>query len=304
MSKQMGRWSKKNQHKKKASYREYARLRLQKCFKNGKGRSRQEDKKIGADKDRIYSQSTYQTYKKRFKHFANWLDAKELGKLSKEQAKNYINEYLEHLIQQEWSAESIATTKSALVKVFRLDSAELIATPHRERKNIKRSRLTTIRDSHISKSKLEELSRFTSATGLRRSEMLKVRGDDLHFINGKPYLRIKGKGGKYRDALIFGRTEQETKDIVKWIQSRKGRLFPKLHSHYDNHYYRGVYAKRLYYKIARDESKIPQKEKYIMRKDRAGEVLDRVAMLTVSRNLGHNRIDVIARNYLYHTDDN
>lgn len=308
MTKKIGRWAKKNQRKKQASYKEIIRRRLIQCFENGLGRSRKEDKKIGADKDRIYSQNTFKTYKKHFRYFSNWLDEKNLGKLTKLEAQEYINDYLMYIINKGWSADSISTAKSALVKAFKIDSTKLIETPKRERKNIKRSRHKTERDKHISKKKLDELSRFTAATGLRRREMLRIRADHLFFENGEAYLRVPSeagpKAGKYRKTKIVGRTEQETKDIVKWIQSRKGRLFPKLHSHYDNHYYRGIYAKRLYYKIARDESKIPQKEKYIMRKDRAGEVLDRVAMLTVSRNLGHNRIDVIARNYLYHTDDN
>ena len=44
---------------------------------------------------------------------------------------------------------------------------------------------------------------------------------------------------------------------------------------------------------------IPPKERYIMRKERAGEVYDKQAMEIVSKNLGHNRISVIAQSYLY-----
>lgn len=46
---------------------------------------------------------------------------------------------------------------------------------------------------------------------------------------------------------------------------------------------------------------IPISERYIMRKDRAGEILDKRAMRIVSKAMGHNRIDVIALNYLYRT---
>ena len=42
-----------------------------------------------------------------------------------------------------------------------------------------------------------------------------------------------------------------------------------------------------------------QKERYIMRKERAGEVYDKQAMEIVSKNLGHNRISVIAQSHLY-----
>lgn len=69
--------------------------------------------------------------------------------------------------------------------------------------------------------------------------------------------------------------------------------------HYDNHHYRSVYAKRIYDLYARKEKDIPPKERYVMRKDRAGEVFDRLAMAVVSKNLGHNRISVVAQHYLY-----
>lgn len=70
-------------------------------------------------------------------------------------------------------------------------------------------------------------------------------------------------------------------------------------SNYDNHYYRATYANRLYNQLKRDIDDIPPQERYVMRKDRAGEVYDKQAMLLVSRALGHNRISVIAQSYLY-----
>lgn len=50
---------------------------------------------------------------------------------------------------------------------------------------------------------------------------------------------------------------------------------------------------------ARPEKDIPQKDRYIMRGDRKGVVLDRQAMKTASEFLGHNRESVIAGHYLY-----
>ena len=51
------------------------------------------------------------------------------------------------------------------------------------------------------------------------------------------------------------------------------------------------------------EKDIPKKERYVMRKDRAGEVLDKLAMEITSRMLGHSRINVIAQSYLYHDEN-
>lgn len=182
-----------------------------------------------------------------------------------------------------------------------VEATQFIATPPRLRADIKRSREVAERDKHISDKKEEELARFTSATGLRRKEMTMIKSDDLFFKNGQAYLNVtKGtKGGKPRIAKIVGKTEAETREIVKWIQSKKGRLFNKLSSNYDNHFYRATYANRLYNQLKRDIDKIPTQDKYIMRKERAGEVYDKQAMLMVSKALGHNRISVIAQSYLY-----
>ena len=42
-----------------------------------------------------------------------------------------------------------------------------------------------------------------------------------------------------------------------------------------------------------------QTDRYVCRRDRAGVVYDKAAMLQVSRMLGHNRISVIAGHYLH-----
>ena len=41
-----------------------------------------------------------------------------------------------------------------------------------------------------------------------------------------------------------------------------------------------------------------QSQVYACRKDEAGKKLDKAAMLVCSKALGHNRIDVVANNYI------
>lgn len=302
-----GRWGKKRQKRKekaqqkKVSYRKTARLRLQAMLKAGLGSKRSKDKAEADTKNKIYSKATFETYKQQFRHFADWLDKAHPEAFTLEDARGFVDEYLRHLIELERSAYSISTAKAAIAKIMGVEATQFIATPPRLRADIKRSRGVAERDKHISDKKEEELARFTSATGLRRKEMTMITAEDLFFENGQAYLNInKGtKGGKPRVAKILGKTEEETKDIVKWIQSKEGRLFNKLSSNYDNHYYRATYANRLYNQLKRDIADIPTEDKYIMRKDRAGEVYDKQAMLHVSKALGHNRISVIAQSYLY-----
>lgn len=304
-----GRWGKKRQKRKekaqqkKVSYRKTARLRLQVMLKAGLGSKRSKDKAEADTKNKIYSKATFETYKQQFRHFADWLDKAHPEAFTLEDARGFVDEYLRHLIELERSAYSISTAKAAIAKVMGVEATQFIATPPRLRADIKRSRGVAERDKHILDKKEEELARFTSATGLRRKEMTMITAEDLFFENGQAYLNVtKGtKGGKSRVAKIVGKTEEETKDIVKWIQSKEGRLFNKLSSNYDNHYYRATYANRLYNQLKRDIDDIPTQERYVMRKERAGEVYDKQAMLLVSNALGHNRISVIAQSYLYQT---
>lgn len=314
--KKLGRWAtkrrerrergqrtkpKKEVKKEVESYRKTARLRLQAMFKAGFGTKRSTDKMNASTQDKIYSENTFLTYKRQSRYFADWLEKRYPEVKTIEQARAYVDEYLLYLIEIGKSPSSIATTKAALVKVFQTDAGAFVETPERTRAGITRSRLDVKQDSHISNKTEERLSRFTSATGLRRAEMLRIEADDLFFKGGKAYLSVtKGtKGGKARIVEIVGLSPGDTKDIVEWIQGQKGRLFPHITKHYDNHHYRSVYARRVYDRYARKEKDIPPRERYVMRKDRAGEVFDRLAMAVASKNLGHNRISVIAQSYLY-----
>lgn len=304
--KKEGRWAKKRRLKKEKgnkipSFRQVGQERLMEMFREGFGQSRSLDKLRGETKNRIYSKQSYITYRNQFRYFSNWVKETNPDVRSIDEARTLVNGYLQYLIDQNRSAYSIATAKAALSKVFQTDATQFIATPIRRRADVQRSRFSVERDKHISDELEQKLSQFTSATGLRRKEMLQIEAEDLFFNNGKAYLNVnKGtKNGKSRVAEIMGVSEAETKMIVEFIQSKKGRLFPKLSPHYDNHYYRGIYAKRIYSFYARKENDIPKTERYVMRKDRAGEVLDKLAMKITSKMLGHERINVIAQSYLY-----
>lgn len=309
IKKKEGRWARKRRLKREReqagpkvdSYRKTARLRLQEMFKAGFGNKRSSDKTNADTRNKIYSKNTFETYKRQFRYFADWLAEAHKEAYTIADARHYVDEYLLHLVELERSAYSITTAKAALAKVFQTEATQFIDTPPRERANIKRSRGEAVRDSNISNKTESKLALFSSAVGLRRKEMMSIESKDLFFKNGKAYLNVtKGtKGGKPRIVEICGTSEGETKMIVEWIQSKEGRLFPKLNTNYDNHYYRAVYAQRLYDRYKRKEKDIPARERYIMRKERAGEVYDKLAMEIVSRNLGHNRISVIAQSYLY-----
>ena len=312
----MGRWSKRN---KKNTLTADSQKTLNRMFEHGKNRSRHKDKIEGCDKEYIYSERTFRTYQREARHFVEWLLIAHPETLHLKQARHFINEYLQTLINEGKSAYTISTRKAALAKLFQTDCSEFIETPGRYRRNITRSRLDTEYDRHISDKKERYYAAFTSAMGGRRAEMERVRGTDLVYLDERQeiYYDKQGnqkvltmpagyyvhftrgtKGGKPRYALIIGEDEKETERIVRMFKEAGSfPVFGKLPAAYDNHHYRAQYAKRAYQKFARTE--IPQEDRYIMRKERAGEVLDKAAMAAVSKFMGHNRLDVIAGHYLY-----
>lgn len=317
----MGRWDKK---KKKYTLRKDMQGRLDSYLKNGNNSSRDRDKNNKEDltQNKIYSYVTYKNYKRSCYKFADYLYThnKEVRQL-KDLKIRHVNNYLQYMVVKGYSAPTINSAKAAIAKLMQVSSKEFLNTPKVKRENITRSRGMKERDKHISAQTENYYAKFTTAIGGRRSEMEEIKGTDLvirpltvnvrdkygniqvkTLSNKYPQVKIRnGKGGKERFAPIFAKDKKELTEIINTFKKAgNNKVFQKLPSHYDNHFYRGQYAKRAYKKFARPIRDIAnKKEIYFCRKDKAGEAFDRKAMRIASQFLGHNRVDVIARHYLY-----
>ena len=119
----------------------------------------------------------------------------------------------------------------------------------------------------------------------------------------------KDKGGRERYSPIVGDNKQQIVDRMKSTAPHE-KVWKHVFGNSDIHGYRAEYASTVYRLYARPLEKIPydrtnkgtgkkfQGDVYTCRKDKAGKKLDRAAMLKASKALGHNRIEVIANNYL------
>lgn len=145
-----------------------------------------------------------------------------------------------------------------------------------------------------------------SATELKELGILK----DAAVFNADYYVVVRsGKGGRARISPVIG---PNTAQIVERIQNtgKNENVWQHVNSNADIHGYRGDYATMIYKKYAREIKDIPydrvnkgtgkrfQSEVYTCRKDEAGKKLDKKAMLMASKALGHNRIEVVANNYI------
>lgn len=287
-------------HKNKIKPRKWMQGNLYDAYQKGIRQPKHQSKDKHNATPYIHSNQTYRTYKSQCNHFADWLVENQIR--DKDEAFKMIPTYLKSLEDRGLSPCSIVTALNAIAKAYKVSTKDIdYRAPKRERASIKRSRYTAKRDAHFSIEANQELIDFVSATGLRRHELEALHGTDLVVGSDGTYQIYvrQGKGGKQRFVDVVG-NKKEIENVVKAMKRAKNsKVFEHIHSAFDEHYYRSLYACRCYKSKARDVEGLETKEKYICRKDKAGVVYDRKAMLYASKQLGHNRIDVVSTNYLH-----
>ena len=135
-------------------------------------------------------------------------------------------------------------------------------------------------------------------------DALAVFPDHDYFIHHR-----KDKNGRYRFAPIIGPDKDK---IIERMRNTRltEKVWQYVTSNADIHAYRAEYATAMYKKYARRIEDIPydrinkgtgrrfQGDVYTCRKEESGRKLDRAAMKKCSKALGHNRVSVVADNYI------
>lgn len=311
------------------------------------GASKKESVANETAKDKIFSYKTYEAYWKHTKYFIKYIQANHPECTTLKAAKQYMNEWLQMRTDEGKSAWTIHLEAKALGKLFGIDPTDekYFQPPKRERQKITRSRVDRVRDKHFSKSNNDELIKFCKGTGLRRSELLDLRGKDLisraeiedeisrlekqqnetHDPNRERWLDMLrdtrmfkseyfthvrcGKGGRVRMSPIIGANAEQIIERMRNTAPEE-KVWQHVSENADIHGYRAEYATAIYKAHARAIEDIPydrvnkgtgrkfQGDVYVCRKDEAGRKLDKAAMLICSKALGHNRISVVADNYI------
>lgn len=321
----------------------YDRLNGMQAF----GESKKEAIANGTDRGKIFSFNTYQTYWKHTKYFLKYIKETHPECTTLKSAKKYVNEWLQMRTDQGLSAWTIQTEAKALSKLYGIqpDEEGYFKPPKRNREDIKRSRGDRVRDRHFSEENNDELVKFCKGTGLRRSELMELRGKDLVTraqieaeiarLNALPagersaaadkrlemlqdtrlfdeeyFTHVRnGKGGRERLSPIIGQFAGQIIGRIRGTHAEE-KVWQYVNTNADIHGYRAEYATAIYKAHARPIQDIPydrvhrgtgrryQSEIYTCRKDEAGKKLDKAAMLVCSKALGHNRISVVADNYI------
>jgi hypothetical protein len=266
---------------------------------------------------KIYAHTTLHGYIEQARAFERWLKAEGIPTRYKtaEEAKPRVAEYLKAMTEKYNETgrprpQTIKTAQAALVKAFEMtreESEALPEIPAVHNGDVIRSRLEVATDLRIDKSsdRYKEIKNFCKVTGLRRSELEKLKPEQLKFDrDGRPYLEIVGKGGRYRETHFYGNQAEVAAAIDKIRSSPKETaIFGKVQHGVDIHHWRALYARRVYRKFARPIERLSPSEIYIHKiYDASGHYVgfvkyDRQALHRASLELGHNRESVVANSY-------
>ena len=322
-------------------------------LRSGEGTSKKEAIADGTDREKIFSYSTYESYFKHCKYFANYIQEKHTECTTIKAARKYVNEWLQSRVDQtdkngnHLSAWTITLERESLGKLYGIkpDDSNFFQAPQRHREDIKRSRGDAVRDRHFSEKNNDEFVKFCRGTGCRRNIMEKLEGRDLitreeiekeiteikakevpsteeskHLVVLKDAIdqfpdqdyflhHRKDKGGRERYSPIIGDNKKQIIDRMR-ATAPDEKVWQHVPGNADIHGYRGEYATSIYKMYARPIEEIPydrtnkgtgkrfQSGVYTCRKDESGKKLDKEAMLKASKALGHNRLEVVANNYI------
>jgi hypothetical protein len=229
--------------------------------------------------------------------FVRWAKA-EHGCRMLEDARQFVPEYLSQRIEQGKSAWTVRLEASALAKLYGCGINDFgVALPQRQRQDVTQHRQDKW-IGHFDPDKNKELMAFGKATGLRRHEMAVVTPEDVWMNeDGRVIIHVaRGKGGKER--FVEALNDTPLMLARKARDEGEKRVFDSIHKYAPIHEWRAEFARETYRRHARPLEEIPVKERYICRKDKAGEIYDKKAMAISSKMLGHGRLDVIALSYL------
>lgn len=180
---------------------------------------------------------------------------------------------------------------------------------------LRRSELEALRGSDLmTRAQIEqEIARIEALPeGTEKNQEEKHLGvlRDTRMFDCEYFIHVRnGKGGRERISPIVGKYAGQILERMKNTAGEE-KVWQHVNANADIHAYRGDYATAIYKAHARAIEDIPfdrvnkgtgkrfQSEVYVCRKDEAGKRLDKAAMRICSKALGHNRIEVVANNYI------
>lgn len=269
-----------------------------------------------AKADGIYSRGTMATYIRAVSGLARYASehgARRLADLTAQMGADYLKSM--HMEGQ--SAWSIATAAAAANKAMGWDlSPAALGLPSRRKGDIVRSRIPRAHDNRDFSAYSDQIA-VAKATGIRRQSMLVIRPVDCVRDGQGTVIGVSviEKGGRHRVAPALAACRADITRIVDQAIQAHGEdapIFNRYDLHIDNHRYRAEYAGALLHELE-DERASGRPlfggafgltdYAHLRGRDAKRRAVtqghDTDLLAAVSGALGHVRIDVVLRHYLY-----
>lgn len=291
-----------------------AKKRLEALYKQGLGVSKHEllkeqraqrnllGMKYSNRTDFIHSRNTLNTYKKQGFEFIKYIQAehKEVKNLLQITDK-MCNNYLIKLEKEGKSAYTVETVSAAISKLTGKTTSSFNENITRKSKILPtKGRIT----KHKFNSRQEELRKFATATGLRKSEIkfltpeqiiIKTSGQINIDLQSKREYQVSTKGGRGRIVTMI---DERYYGFIKELKKKSNlKVFDATNNDFNKaslHQCRREYAQNLYNSL---KEKFGNKIDYHSRGLHIGEGYNREALKEVSKQLGHSRINVVIQSY-------
>ncbi|MGG1444207.1 site-specific integrase [Brevibacillus laterosporus] len=253
----------------------------------------------------IYSMKTCDTYKEHALNFCSWARETHAVRHVDQISKDQVGQWLQQSIDKGHSAWTVKVQAAAMAKVLGCKTTDFsVELPARKRADIQRSRGDKSHDKHFSEKNHMAAVQFSKGTGLRRTELMRLKPEQIYRDqDGRVHLaEVKGKGGRVREVPV---TKEQQQHVWKCKLEAKanGRavVFAHVPNRMDVHSYRREYAMTRYQEVYEERiayyQENPDYEPDTYNR-RDGKKFDRYVLGVVSQNMGHTRIDVIPRHYL------
>lgn len=228
------------------------------------GASYDERLKINEMKDHIYSYKTMETYQNQVGYFADYLIEHGHRKISLEESKDYIQEYIDHLSEEGKSPWTINTALSAICKST---GAYIHDYTHPERtvSNIQRSGDAERTHDKYNEKNHSEILQINQLLGLRRSELMKLKASDITTDkDGNVVITLKSKGGRIGEHIFVWEDEKEKVLALKEGKEPNDRIFSRdmFRNDCDLHHQRALRAQHVYDRVVKDMKEHPERRDY------------------------------------------
>ena len=243
----------------------------------------------------IHSKETMKTYKNALNKFVDYLreefpEVKDLEQIKKEHCVSYIK----YRANTGKAATTYSKDISALNKCFRYDlNKKEIGVEAKKFENYTNNRVLKEHHNRINLKNYKNEVLMGWATGMRKESYNAITKSRFRKADDGLYkdVWLKEKGGKPRYAEILKEHRQAVTEFLDSLQIEDNELiFPKKISKlFPSHRLRQIYAQDLYEQTVNEICEKNYVKGYLG--------FDKNAVLKVSKNLGHNREEVL-KNYL------